>query len=78
MTALTVDQALENIYTSLKEDNRDIDLHIAALKASLAAAGQKSVAVEPAKLVQNNRAGRKMMESYFKKRGVTVTFAEAK
>ncbi|MDE1151602.1 MAG: hypothetical protein PW788_03615 [Micavibrio sp.] len=78
MTAITVEQALENIYTSLKDDNRDIDNHIAALKEALTAAGQKTVTVEPEKLVQNNRAGRKMMESYFKKRGVTVNFAEAK
>ena len=75
MTALPLEQAIENIYTSLMNDNQDIDQHIETLKESLKAAGQKSVEVEPARLAQNNRAGRKMMQSYFKKRGVTVTFA---
>jgi hypothetical protein len=77
MTALSIEQALENIYASLKNDNEDIDLHIAALKESMAAAGQKTVAVETARLAQQNRAGRKMMQSYFKKRGVAVTFSGA-
>ena len=76
MTAPTIAQALENIYASLKNDNEDIDAHIQQLKAAMSANGQKTVAVEPARLVQNNRQGRKMMQSYFKKRGVVVTFAE--
>ena len=74
MTASTVPQILEDIYTSLKNDNDGIDDHIARLKTALAASGEKSVAVAPARLVQNNRAGRKMMEAYFRKRGVVVTF----
>lgn len=78
MTALTVAQALEAVYESLKQDNLDIDQHIDDLKAALAAEGKKEVAVEPARLAQNNRQGRKMMQSYFKKRGVTVTFAGEK
>lgn len=75
MTALTLEQAIENIYTSLHNDNADIDTHIKQLKAALAAAGQKEAVFEPARLVQNNRQGRKMMQSYFKKRGVNVSFA---
>lgn len=75
MTALTPEQALDNVYESLKNDNADIDNHIAQLKAALNAAGRKNVEVDPARLAQNNRAGRKMMQSYFKKRGVIVTFA---
>lgn len=75
MTALSLEQALENIYASLLNDNADIDVHIAALKETLSAAGQKSVEVEPARLAQNNRVGRKTMQAYFKKRGVVVTFA---
>jgi len=71
---LTLEQALDNIYTSLSQDNLDIDQHIAALRGVMAEKGLKSVEVEPQRLVQNNRAGRKMMESYFKKRGVIVTF----
>jgi hypothetical protein len=78
MTALTVEQALEKVYESLKQDNLDIDLHIDGLKAALTAEGKKEVAVEPARLAQNNRQGRKMMQSYFKKRGVTVTFSGEK
>lgn len=77
MTALTVEQAIENIYTSLHKYNEDIDLHIAALKAALAAAGQKVAVFDPAKLAQGNRQGRKMMESYFKKRGVEIGFKAA-
>ncbi len=74
MTAPTLDQAIENIYTSLHNNNDEIDAHIAALKAALAAAGQKEAVFDPAKLVQPNRQGRKMMESYFKKRGVAISF----
>jgi hypothetical protein len=77
LASMTVAQALENVYTSLKNDNQDIDLHIDALKGALATEGKKEALVEPAKLVQNNRQGRKMMQSYFKKRGVTVVFKEA-
>lgn len=73
MTALTKEQALENVYASLTNDNEDIDLHIAALKEALG--GEKDVTVDPARLPLNNRQGRKMMQSYFKKRGVNVTFA---
>lgn len=75
MTTLTLEQALENIYTSLQNDNKDIDVHIAHLRDAMESSGQKSVAVEPARLAQNNRQGRKTMQAYFKKRGVTVTFA---
>jgi hypothetical protein len=75
MTALTVEQALEAVYASLHNDNADIDTHIGQLKTALSASGQHSVAVDSARLVQNNRQGRKMMQSYFKKRGVLVTFA---
>ena len=78
MTAATTEQALENVYASLIDDNRDIDHHIEVLKEAMDAEGRKSVEVEPGRLAQNNRAGRKMMQSYFKKRGVAVTFAESK
>jgi hypothetical protein len=76
MSALTVDQALENIYASIQNDNEDIDLHIAALKTALG--GKKDVVVDPARLAQPNREGRKLMQSYFRKRGVSVTFTAAK
>ena len=73
---LTVAEALENIYASLADDNAEIDTHIKALKAALAAEGLKEASVQPSRLAQNNRAGRKTMQSYFRKRGVTVTFSE--
>lgn len=76
MTALSVDQALENIYQSLHDSNRDIDTHIAQLKNCLKAANQSSVNVDPVRLSQNNRQGRKMMQSYFRQRGVVVNFKE--
>ena len=41
----------------------------------MAAESVASVSFEPGKLAQNNRQGRKLMQSYFRKRGVEVTFA---
>ena len=77
MTAATVAQTIEDIYTSLHNDNVDIDAHIANLKQALHAAGQKEAVFAPSRLAQNNRQGRKMMQTYFRKRGVTVVFEEA-
>ena len=74
MSALQIEQALEDIYTSLHNDNEDIDLHIANLKTALTAAGQKEAVIAPARLWQNNREGRKTLQAYFKKRGVNVVF----
>ena len=76
MTARPVADVLEDIYASLHNDNENIDALIVDLKASLAAAGQKEAVVEATRLVQNNRQGRKMMQSYFKKRGVSINFGE--
>lgn len=76
MSAPTTEQALEAVYISLQNDNENIDAHIEQLKAALAECGQKSVEVDSNRLVQNNRPGRKMMQSYFRKRGVVVTFSE--
>jgi hypothetical protein len=75
MSAETVAAVTEDIYKSLANDNEDIDLHIARLKEALAAEGAKQAVFDPARLAQNNRAGRKLMQSYFKKRGVAVVFA---
>jgi hypothetical protein len=74
---LTLAQAMDNIYASLKADNADLDVHIAALKAAMLREGAKEAVFEPSKLAQNNRQGRKLMQSYFRKKGVTVTFAGA-
>jgi hypothetical protein len=75
MSDLTLSQAIDNIYASIKNDNEDIDAHIAALKAAMAREGAKEAVFEPAKLAQSNRQGRKIMQSYFKKKGVAVAFS---
>lgn len=75
MTILSLEQSLENVYMSLQRDNEDIDIHIRNLKSAMSEQGLTSVAVDCTRLVQNNRQGRKLMQSYFKKRGVIVTFA---
>lgn len=71
---LTREQAIENIYKSLQNGNEDIDAHITALKPLLEDAG--ALTVDASRLPQNNRQGRKMMQSYFKKRGITVSFTQ--
>ncbi|AKH99541.1 hypothetical protein IMCC20628_00821 [Hoeflea sp. IMCC20628] len=75
MSDLTLTQAIDNIYTSIKNDNEELDIHIAALKATMAREGVKEAEFEPGKLAQSNRQGRKIMQSYFRKKGVAVTFS---
>jgi len=74
MAALTLSEAIDNIYASLQANNQDIDEHIAALKGAMAAEGVKEAVFDPAKLAQNNRQGRKMMQAYFRQKGVKVEF----
>jgi len=71
----TVEEATNRIYESLHADNADLDMHIASLKAALARAGLKEAVFDPAKISQNNRSGRKLMQAYFRQRGVTVKFS---
>lgn len=75
MSEPTVADATDSIYASLQADNADLDLHIATLKAALAREGLKEAVFDPARLAQNNRSGRKLMQAYFRQRGVKVTFA---
>jgi hypothetical protein len=75
MTDLTYAAAVDNVYASLRADNADLDLHIAALKAAMAREGRKEAVFDPNRLAQNNRQGRKLMQAYFRQRGVPVTFA---
>jgi hypothetical protein len=75
VTDVTVSQAIEAIYTSLQNDNEDLDAHIAALKGAMAREGVKEATFETGKLAQPNRQGRKLMQSYFRKKGVAVGFA---
>lgn len=77
MSELTVADATRRIYQSLQADNEDIDLHIAALKTALQAEGLKEAVLDASKLVQNNRSGRKLLQAYFRQRGVKVTFASS-
>jgi hypothetical protein len=74
MADTTVSEATEAIYASIRADNADLDSHIAALKAALGRESAKEAVFDPAKLVQNNRQGRKLMQAYFRQRGVTVSF----
>ena len=74
MTDLTLEQAMDNVYAAIKDNNRDLDLHIAALKGALVRDGQKEAVFDPKRLAQGNRQGRKLMQSYFRKRGVDVSF----
>ena len=75
MSETTVAEATDSIYASLQANNADIDKHIAALKAALSREGMKEAVFDPAKLAQNNRSGRKLMQAYFRQRGVSVTFS---
>ena len=77
MTDTPLNKALEDIYASLHNDNKDLDQRIIALKIALREQNAKSVEVDLAKIPQPNHQGKKVMRSYFKKRGVIVTFPEA-
>jgi len=74
MSEPTVAEATNRIYESLQANNADLDTHIATLKAALTQAGQKEAEFDQARIVQNNRQGRKLMQAYFRQRGVTVKF----
>lgn len=72
-----VQKAMEDVHAALDNNNEALDEKIAALKAAMAAKGDKKIVVDRTRLPQNNRQGRKMMQTYFKKRGVVVEFNEA-
>lgn len=71
----TVKAALDEVHAALNADNVGLDEKIAALKAALDAKGEKTVTMDQTLLPQNNRQGRKMLQTYFKKRGVSVVYA---
>lgn len=73
---MTEEQAIEAIYTSLDNDNEDINAHIANLKTAMKAQGSSVAVFDPNRLAQNNRQGRKTMMAYFKKQGVKIKFEE--
>lgn len=72
---VTVSQAIDAIYTSIQNDNEELDLRIAELKAAMAREGTKEAVFETTRLAQPNRQGRKLMQSYFRKKGVAISFA---
>jgi hypothetical protein len=74
MSDLALTEAIANIYTSIRNDNVDLDAHIAALKAAMAREGATEATFETAKLAQPNRQGRKLLQAYFRKKGVAVAF----
>jgi hypothetical protein len=75
LTQPTLAEATDAIYASIQADNADLDAHIATLKAAMAREGIKEAVFDPTKLAQGNRSGRKLMQAYFRQRGVKVTFS---
>ena len=75
MSEPTVAEATDSIYASLQANNADLDAHIATLKAALTREGMKEAVFDPTRLAQNNRSGRKLMQAYFRQRGVGVKFS---
>jgi hypothetical protein len=75
MNEPTVAESIERIYASLQAENEELDASIAALKKSLAREGMKEAVFDPARLAQKNRSGRKLMQAYFRQKGVKVVFA---
>ena len=75
MSEPTVAKATDSIYASLQANNADLDAHIATLKAALTREGIKEAVFDPTRLAQNNRSGRKLMQAYFRQRGVSVKFS---
>ena len=77
MSDITLSEAIENIYASLKADNKDLLEHIAALKVAMAREGAKEAIFDPSKLAQNNRQGRKLMQAFFRQKGIKIDFKGA-
>lgn len=74
MSDITLTEAIDNIYASLREDNKDLLIHMTALKAAMAREGVQEAIFDPAKLAQNNRQGRKLMQSFFRQKGIKIDF----
>lgn len=71
---MSVQNAIDAIYESLKQDNLELDLRIKELKDAMITAGEKTAMFDTNKIAQNNRQGRKLMQSYFKQKGVKIDF----
>ena len=68
-------QALDAVHAALDDNNVGLDGTIAALKTALESVGEKTVTMDKTRLPNNSRPGRKMLQTYFKKRGVVVEFS---
>ena len=77
MSDITLTEAIDNIYASLREDNKDLLIHMTALKAAMAREGVQEAIFDPVKLAQNNRQGRKLMQSFFRQKGIKIDFKGA-
>ena len=75
MSEISLQQAIDNIYASIRADNAELLERIGELKAAMAREGVKEAVFEPAKLAQNNRQGRKLMQAVFRKHGVAISFS---
>lgn len=73
----TSETVLEAVYAALHANNAGLDPLIGRLKMALAAEGRRDIQVQKERLPQNNRQGRKMLQTYFRKRGVEVVFDAA-
>ncbi len=71
---MNIEHAIEAIYTSLDNDNEDIDLHIENLKSAMKENEVKEALFKVDRIPVKNREGRKTMQAYFKKRGVKASF----
>lgn len=74
MAARKIEDIKEDIYEAFRNENEGLLEAIDELKIIMKEQGTKEATFETHKLVQNNRQGRQMMKSFFKKRGVIVKF----
>lgn len=74
MAARKIEDVKEDIYEAFRNENEGLLEAIDELKIIMKEQGTKEATFETHKLVQNNRQGRQMMKSFFKKRGVIVKF----
>jgi hypothetical protein len=78
MAKTKIDKAMEDVYAALDADNEGLEDQIRALRDVLREAGEKTATFDTSRLPNNTRQGRKMMQTYFKKRGVLVEFDKTK
>lgn len=69
-----LDDIIEDIYGELSRDNEALDPLILEAKKALGEAGLTELLMKNDRLAQNNRQGRKLLQAYFRQRGVKVAF----